>query len=137
MSANVLEHTREKGNKDEGRKIMLVWEFAREQAAMIRAEYPNQTRLDLVDLIDIAHTYGADVVFRSLNDNAMSVVLLDEGEPLRIYINDSYPSPMQRYNLARAIGHVVERHFAGQKTPYSYIDYYPCNEDYDLKEFFA
>lgn len=115
---------------------MLVWEFAREQAEMIRTEYPDTTRLDLDDLIDVAHTYGAEVVFRSLNDNTMSVVVLGGEYPLTIYIDNSYPLPMNRYNLAHAIGHVIDRHFAGSKD-YSFIDYYPSNTDYDLHEAFA
>lgn len=114
---------------------MLLYKAAREHAREIRASY-NIHPQGIQDLVTIANMLGADVSFRALKPDVSGVVIKEQHESPRIYINSDENMFRQRFTLAHEIGHLVDRTKLVDDKEYSFIDYRKQGE-YNLHEFFA
>lgn len=120
----------------EGKEVaMLLYEDARMRAREILESCPIGNK-GLSGLIQLAATLGASVDFRPLEPRVSGVVVKEETDIPKIYINSDEPMVRQRFTLAHEIGHLVERENLGKDGEYSFIDY-RNNGNYDLHEFYA
>ena len=115
---------------------MLLYRAARKHAREIRASY-NINPHSIDDLVTIANMLGADVSLRALDPDISGVVIKEQYESPKIYINSDENIFRQRFTLAHEIGHLVDRtKLIDDDKEYSFIDYRKPGE-YDLHEFFA
>lgn len=114
---------------------MLLYEDARMRADEILRAFPIGNS-GVSGLVQLAATLGASVEFRPLDSTISGVVVKEDEQNPKIYINSNEPEVRQRFTLAHEIGHLVEREHLGKDVEYSFIDY-RNNGKYDLHEFYA
>ncbi|CAB0488949.1 ImmA/IrrE family metallo-endopeptidase [Corynebacterium diphtheriae] len=114
---------------------MLLYEDARMRAQEILEVFPIGNS-GLAGLVQLAATLGASVEFRPLEPSISGVVIKEDADTPKIYINSEEPMVRQRFTLAHEIGHLIERENLGKDGEYSFIDY-RNNSNYDLHEFYA
>ncbi|MHC9618419.1 ImmA/IrrE family metallo-endopeptidase [Corynebacterium diphtheriae] len=71
-----------------------------------------------------------------LDPTISGVVVKEDEQNPKIYINSNEPEVRQRFTLAHEIGHLVEREHLGKDVEYSFIDY-RNNGKCELHEFYA